>query len=194
MNLLSSRRHQASAQVLAEACIGLSLMVFAWILISYSLYLANYRIRTEMAARYAAWYQANDGGTAATPAQLDQYFFFQSGLSSVSNVSPAYIGDVLEGNMPTSSATYTNVNGSMPIKAEVSFGPSSLDNANNPFPFNLLNSSVRVPLMPSSTLSTFQVNSACQWDDDGDCWTNASSAFSGMWNTLIANLGSFFSG
>lgn len=193
MKLLSNRRHQASAQVLAEACIGLSLMVFAWILISYSLYLANYRIRTEMAARYAAWYQAN-GGDQVTGAQLDQYFFFQSGLSSSSDVSPALIGQVLEGNMPTNAASYTNVNGSMPFKVQVTFGPSSLDATNNPFPFNLLNSSVRVPLMPSSTLSTFQVNSACQWDDDGDCWTNASSAFSGMWNTLIANLGSFFSG
>jgi hypothetical protein len=192
MKLLSSRRHRASAQVLAEACIGLSLMTFAWILIAYSLYLANYRIRTEMAARYAAWYQANSG-TAATPAQLDQYFFYQSGLSSVQNVSPALIGQVIEGNMPTNAATYST-GSSQPVKAEVTFGVSSLDNTSNPFPFNLLNSNVRVPLMPSSTLSTFQVNSACQWDDDADCWTNASSAFSGLWNTLTGDLGSFFSG
>ncbi len=68
MKLLSSRHHVASAQILAEAAIGLSLMTFAWILIAYSLYLANYKIRTEMAARYAAWYQANNGGTAATRA------------------------------------------------------------------------------------------------------------------------------
>jgi hypothetical protein len=194
MKLLSSRRHIASAQILAEAAIGLSLMTFAWILIAYSLYLANYKIRTEMAARYAAWYQANNGGTAATGAQLDQYFFYQSGLSGVTNLSPILIGQVIEGEMPTNAGNYSSGDGSEPFRSQVSFGVSSLDNTANPFPFNLLNSNVKVPLMPSSTLSTFSVNSTCQWDDDSDCWTNASQAVSGVWNTLLNDLGSFFSG
>jgi hypothetical protein len=193
MKLLSSRRHVASAQILAEAAIGLSLMTFAWILIAYSLYLANYKIRTAMAARYAAWYQANNGGTAATPAQLDQYFFYQSGLSSVSNLDAILIGEVIEGDLPTNSADVSG-DDSQPFRSQVSFGVTSLDNSANPFPFNLLNSNVKVPLMPSSTLSTFSVNSFCQWDDDSDCWTNAEQAASGAWNALMKDLGSFFSG
>lgn len=191
MKIWSSIRRKVSGQVLAEACIGLSLMTFTWIMISYSLYMANYSIRTEMAARYAAWYQANDNGTAVTPAQLDQYFFFQSGLSSLTNINPpALIGNVIEGNMPTNAASYSNGDGSQPFMVSVGFGVTT-PQTTSPFPFNLFSAGVQVPLMPSNSLSVYQVYSICQWDDDCDVWTNASQAFSGLWNTIESSVSSF---
>lgn len=191
MKILSSIRRKISGQVLAEACIGLCLMTFTWILISYSMYLGTYSIRTEMAARYAAWFQANNGGTAATSAQLDQYFFFQPNLSTVTGLTPALIGDVIEGNMPTNASTYSDGDGSKPFKVQVTFGPTTTPTTSSPFPFNLLSSGGAVPLMPTNSLSVYSVNSACQWDDDSDLWTNASQAAEGVWNSLEQTVSSF---
>jgi hypothetical protein len=189
MKLLKALNRRRLGQVLAEACIGLSLMVFAWIIITYSLYMANNAIRTEMAARYAAWYQANTGGTAATGEQLDQYFFYQSGLSSVSQLTPVLMGQAFEGDAPTNASSYSGNDN--PVNVQVSYGVSA-PASSSPFPFNLL--SVHVPLMPTSTLPVYSVNSSCQWDYDSDLWTNASQALNGVWNTLKDDLGSFFSG
>ena len=174
---------------MAEAAIGLSLMTFAWILIAYSLYLANYKIRTEMAARYAAWYTGNNNGTLPTTDQLDKYFFMQPGLSSVSMQQAILLPDVITSTTP-SGDSYTNdsTSGNGPYRVQVTFGVTSLDDANNPFPFNLLNSSVKVPMMPSTTLSAMSVNSTCQWDGDSDTWNTFSSALSGIWNTIQSNL------
>jgi hypothetical protein len=190
MKLFKPINRKILGQVLAEACIGLSLMVFAWIIISYSLFMANNSIRTEMAARYAAWYQANNSGNNNSPAtgdQLDQYFFFQSGLSAVPQPEPqpALIGNVIEGNMPTNASSYS---GNAPYRVEVTFGVTT-PSSTSPFPFNLL--SVQVPLMPNGTLPIYSVNSYCQWDDDSDLWTNASQAFSGVWETITQNISSF---
>lgn len=187
MKLLNASNRKKLGQVLAEACIGLSLMIFAWIIITYSLYMGNNAIRTEMAARYAAWYQANNGGTAATGPQLDQYFFYQPGLSTVSNLEPVLMGQAFEGDEPTNAADYSGEDN--PVRVAVAFGVPA-PTSSSPFPFNLL--SVHVPLMPDSTLPIYSVQSSCQWDYDSDLWTNASSAISGVWNTLKNNLGSFF--
>lgn len=195
MKIFSSPTRKCSAQILAEACIGLSLMVFAWILITYSLFLANNQIRTEMAARYAAWYTGNNNGTEPTATQIDQYFFFQSGLSSITPQPAAQIGDVIEGNMPTGTTTYGGSDGSSangPFKVEVSFGVSSLSSSTNPFPFSIVSSRVHVPLMPTNTISVCSVNSSCQWDGDSDAWTDASSAISGVWDSLKSAVSSFF--
>jgi hypothetical protein len=174
---------------MAEACIGLSLMTFAWILIAYSLYLANYKIRTEMAARYAAWYEGNNDGTLPSAAQLDQFFFMQPGLSSVSNLPPILLPDVITSSSPSGdSFTSDNTGGNGPYRVRVTFGVTSLDDANNPFPFNLLNSSVKVPMMPSTALSAMSVNSVCQWDGDSDTWNTFKSAAEGIWNTISATL------
>lgn len=164
-------------------------MTFAWILIAYSLYLANYKIRTEMAARYAAWYTGNNNGTLPTTAQLDQYFFQQSGLSSVSMQQAILLPDVITSTTPTGdSFTNDSTSGNGPYRVQVTFGVTSLDDANNPFPFNLLNSSVKVPMMPSLALSTMSVNSTCQWDGDSDTWNTFSSALEGIWNTISSTL------
>jgi hypothetical protein len=189
MKLLSSRRQRQLAQILAEACIGLSLMTFAWILIAYSLYLANYQIRTEMAARYAAWYTGNNNGTLPTPAQLDQFFFMQPGLSSVTMQPPVLLPDVITSSSPSGdSFTNDNTSGNGPYRVQVSFGVSSLNISTNPFPFNLMNPNIKVPMMPSLALSTTSVNSTCQWDGDSDTWNTFSSAASGIWNTISSNL------
>src|SRR5215469_1184506 len=189
MKLLPKRQKREVAQIMAEACIGLSLMTFAWILIAYSLYLANYKIRTEMAARYAAWYTGNNNGTLPTTDQLDKYFFMQPGLSSVSSLPPVVLPDVITSSSPGGdSFTNDNTSGNGPYRVQVTFGVTSLDDANNPFPFNLLNSSVKVPMMPDLALSTMSVNSTCKWDGDSDTWNTFSSALSGIWNTISSNL------
>lgn len=199
MKISSSRHQRTSGQILAEACIGLSLMVFAWIVISYSLYLANYQIRTEMAARYAAWYQGNSSGTAATAAQLDQYFFFQANLSTVIPQQPDDIVDALAGLNNTNSTSYSGGDGgdgNGPFKVEVTFGPNSLNSTTNPFPFSLVSSDVHVPFMPASTFSISSVNSTCQWDGDSDTWSSWKSAGDGIWDAIkteAGSAGSFFS-
>jgi len=55
-----------TGQMMPEACIGLALMAFVWVVSAYSLFMANNSIRTEMAARYAAWYQGASGGSAVS--------------------------------------------------------------------------------------------------------------------------------
>jgi hypothetical protein len=196
MKLLSELNRRRLGQVLAEACIGLSLMVFAWIIITYSLYMANNSIRTEMAARYAAWYQANNPANQengvnmpATGEQLDQYFFYQSGLSSVQQLTPPIlIAQLFQSDvMPTNTQTYSGNDN--PVYVQVTYGVTT-PTSSSPFPFSLL--SVQVPLMPNSTLGVYSVNSSCQWDYDSDLWTNASQALNGVWDTLKNNLGSFF--
>ena len=171
--------------MMAEACIGLALMALAWILISYSLFLANNDIRTEMAARYAAWHQGASGdGTAVTASQVDQYFFFQSGLSTVSSVPPALIGDVITGNMSADSSNYSpdSSGGDGPFKVKVTFGISDPNSSSNPFPFDLLKT--HVPFMPDSMMATYSVSSTCQWDGTGETWRSPGKALEGIWNTL----------
>jgi hypothetical protein len=200
MKIFPSLRQRTSGQILAEACNGLSLMVFVWIIITYSLYLANYQIRAEMAARYAAWYQGNNNGTAATAAQLDQYFFFQGGLSTVTPQTADGIVDALAGiNNTNTSSSYASGDGSGgngPFKVQVTFGVSSLNSSTNPYPFSMVSSDLKIPFMPSSTFSLTSVNATCQWDGDSDTWNSWTSAGEGIWNTISSeagSAGSFFS-
>src|SRR5688500_12896765 len=77
-----SPNRSCAGQVITEAVIGLALMSFACILMTYSLYMGTNSIRTSMAARHAAWFKGASGNDA-TPAQIDQWFFFQDGLTKV---------------------------------------------------------------------------------------------------------------
>jgi hypothetical protein len=174
---------------MAEAAIGLSLMAFVWMILVYSLYLADNQIRTEMAARYAAWYQGNNNGTAPSAADIDKYFFFQSGLTHVNQLQAALIPDALAGLNTTNSVSDSS-GGNGPFKVQITFGVSSLNNNTNPFPFNLLNPSVQVPFMPTNLVSVCSVNSTCQWDGDSDTWSSWSDAAKGIWNTISGNAGS----
>ena len=191
MKIILSRHSGNSGQFMAEACIGLALMAFAWIMLVYSLFLGTNQIRTEMAARYAVWYQANNSGSALpSTSDLDKYFFYQTGLSTVGNITPASIGNVIEGTMPSDATTYGGGDGSSangPFKAEVTFDPSL---AADKFPYNLLKT--QVPFMPNSMLTYSKVVSFCQWDGDSDTWNTPGAAIAGVWNALKSSVSSFF--
>lgn len=184
---------------MVEACIGLSLMVFIWILLSYSLYMANNQIRTEMAARYAAWYTGNNNGTLPSTSQIDQDFFFQSGLSSVTNSTPdtmsTFVSQLSGGLIPSEFISFldlsdgTAANG--PFKVQVSFGVTDPSSSANPFPFSILQT--HVPFMTNSMMSIYSVNSTCQWDGDSDTWNTASQAWGIITNFLESMFNSFAS-
>jgi len=196
MKLLVASHRRRSAQILAEACIGLALMAFTWIIVTYSLFLANNQIRTEMAARYAAWSQGNNNGTLPIASDIDKYFFFQPNLSTVTPLTPALIPDVLAGSAPASDAsTNDGTSGNGPFKVQIAFGPTTAPSSASPFPFNLL--TTHVPFMTNSMMSIYSVNSSCQWDGDSDTWNTWSAAGKGIWNTISGNAGaagSIFSG
>ena len=67
------RRGLLSGQILAEACIGLSLLVLLWIMLSFTTYMANNRIRTAMAVRDAVWLKSNGQDPTGT---IPGAFFF----------------------------------------------------------------------------------------------------------------------
>jgi hypothetical protein len=166
MKTFHSRSRDCSGQFLAEACIGLALMTFTWIIMTYSLFMANNQIRTAMAARYAAWYQGANNGTQATKGQIDQYFFFQA-LSTVTPqtaVQPPLISQIpVISSLLTSDGTAANG----PFKVGVSFGVP--DTSSTVFPFSMLKT--HVPFMPNSEITNIlSVNSSAQWDGIADTW------------------------
>ncbi|HTR43690.1 MAG TPA: hypothetical protein VMH87_18920 [Pseudomonadales bacterium] len=199
MKILYTQRRRETAQILVEACIGLSLMVFTWILLSYSLYMANNKIRTEMAARYAAWYTGNNNGTMPAASQIDQYFFFQSNLSTVTNETPdnmsTFISQLSGGLIPSEFTSFLNLSDGTsangPFRVQVTYGVTDPSSSGNPFPFSILQT--HVPFMTNSMMSIYSVNSTCQWDGDSDTWNTASQAW-GLLTTFVGNMfGSFAS-
>ena len=194
MKISRNPRRQCSGQFMAEAAIGLALMAFVWIILTYSLFMANNDIRTEMAARYAAWLQGANGGTIATASQMDQYFFYQTGLSTVKAGTPEQVSSFFPPVLPSGLTKLfdlsdgTAANG--PFKVSVSFGVSSADSS-SPFPFDLLNT--HVPFMPDSNITNaLSVQSSCQWDGVGDTWTDSTTVLKVIWNMLKNLVSSFF--
>jgi len=189
MKISRNPRRRCAGQFMAEACIGLALMSFVWIILTYSLFMANNDIRTEMAARYAAWYQgANGNGTMATTNQMDQYFFYQTGLSTVKPGTPEQVSSFFPPVIPSGLTKLfdlsdgTKANG--PFKVSVSFGVSSVDSS-SPFPFDLLNT--HVPFMPDSNITNaLSVQSSCQWDGVADTWTDSDTVLKVIWNMLTS--------
>ena len=174
-----------SGQVLTEACIGLSLVTFAWIVITYSLFMANNHIRAEMAARHAAWYKGTTG-TEMTSAQLDQMFFYQANVAKVVYSQGEGIGSLigLSGNGPS----FLDEDG-FPTKATVTFGPSDAAHATQ-FPFDLLNT--QVPFMPNSLLTNcLSTSASSQWDHVGETWTTPDKALSAVFNSLKSIVSKF---
>jgi len=174
-------------------------MVFTWILLSYSLYMANNKIRTEMAARYAAWYTGNNNGTMPAASQIDQYFFFQSNLSTVTNETPdnmsTFISQLSGGLIPSEFTSFLNLSDGTsangPFRVQVTYGVTDPSSSGNPFPFSILQT--HVPFMTNSMMSIYSVNSTCQWDGDSDTWNTASQAW-GLLTTFVGNMfGSFAS-
>ena len=190
MKLLVAPNRKRSGQIMAEACIGLALMVFTWLIVTYSLYMANNHIRTEMAARYAAWYAGNNNGTAPTPANIDQYFFFQSGLSVVHNWQAEGIADALTGATPPANSYTSDGSGNNgPWRMAVEFGLVDPNMSPIPYPFNMVRS---VPFMGDPGFSIGD-RDACQWDGDSDTWSDWSDAAKGVWNALSSNVKDLFS-
>jgi len=192
MKIICAQRRGENAQIMVEACIGLSLMVFTWILVSYSLYMANNQIRTEMAARYAAWYTGNNNGSLPSTTQIDQSFFFQSGLSTVTSQTPVtmsqFVSQLSGGLIPSQFLSFLNLSDGTsangPFKVQVSYGVTDPSSSDNPFPFSILQT--HVPFMTNSMMSVYSVNSTCQWDGDSDTWNTASQAW-GLITTFLTN-------
>lgn len=186
MKRIHSRRPTSSGQVMAEACIGLSLMAFTWIIVTYSLYMADNKIRTVMAARHAAWYFGATQGKQMTINQLDQDFFYQSGVSNVAYSQGKGIPDLFgSSGVPANATKYSGYNG---VVATITYGPNDPHDAANPFPFSLLNT--QVPFMPDSFLTNcVSVSSSCQWDIVGDTWSTPGEAWAGIIGVLKSNFG-----
>jgi hypothetical protein len=175
-----------SGQILAEAAIGLAILAFGWILLTYALYMANSYLRTEMAARYAAWYQANNGsGTAIPSGTLGPLFFGTAGClvdqgnAQVSSYQPS----ASENLFSLSDGLATNG----PFKAAVSFGATDSTSAGT-YPYVLLKN--KVPFMigfqdKTSPLLTV-VQSSCQWDGDRDVWSSPGAVLSAVWGELTS--------
>jgi hypothetical protein len=188
MKILCSHRRTRSGQILAEACIGLALMVFAWIVITYLLFMGNNQIRTTMAARHAAWYRGA-GTTEATAGQIDQWFFYQSGLSKVEYSKGKGIFDVLAGGSADASKYSADEDG--PWIATVTFGISDVNSASQ-FPFTMLKT--HVPFMPDSALTQgLSVKAFCQWDEVGNTWTSPGAALKGIFDAIKQVFTSAFS-
>jgi len=181
------RRATCSGQIIAESCIGVALMTFTWILLVFSTYMGTNYIRTAMAARHAAWMKGAQG-TEASTAQLDQWFFYDSGLTKVEYGKGLGFGDLFSGTTGD-RATYGNA-GNGPFLARVTFGVADT-NSLNKFPFDLLKGSL--PFVPSPLLDKgLSVKSWCQWDEVSNTWTSWADALSGIWNSLTSAVSSFF--
>jgi hypothetical protein len=146
---------------MAEAAIGLALLTFVWILVSYVNYMGINRIRTNMAARHSAWLSGH--GADPTANGLITSNFFVGNDANLVTVSPPVTNEMkpLGVNIDLSELGLPDAN---VCSNTVSFGITNV-NSSSPFPFNLL--MVNVPFMPSTSLTNFtMVSSHCAWPAD----------------------------
>jgi hypothetical protein len=159
-------KQKSAGSIMAEAAIGLALLVFVWIIVSYTNYMGINRIRTNMAARHSAWLSGH--GADPTANGLVTSNFFVGNDYKLVTVSPpvrnklSFFGvgvDLSQIDLVT-PAPYVYSN-------SVSFGVANVDSS-SPFPFNLL--MVNVPFMPTDLLQSFKsftvVSSHCAWPAD----------------------------
>ena len=179
-----------SGQVMVEAVIALSLLVFAWIIFTFSTYMSTNQIRTAMAARHAAWLKGN-GEDPSTEA-IASNFFYQAELVNVEVGKGSGIGDLIGGSKVAEMDEFADADEG-PYAARVTFGITTADVASvTSFPFTLMRT--ELPFMPPSLMTEFlQVESTCQWDDVGETWTDWEKALSGVlktfWNEVKSALG-----
>jgi hypothetical protein len=151
---------------MAEAAIGLALLTFVWIVVSYVNYMGINRIRTNMAARHSAWLSSH-GADPTANGLITSNFFVGNDANLVTVSLPvkntmSFFGvgfDLSKVDLLTPAPElYSNT---------VSFGANNVDSS-SPFPFNLL--VVNVPYMPTNTLQSFtyftMVSSHCAWPAD----------------------------
>jgi hypothetical protein len=187
-NLPTPPRNHESGAVLAEACIGLALMVFFWILLTYSCYLGTNHIRTAMACRYVAWLKGqNPDGPNPTVENLERAFFFEAGLLKLEFAQGEGITDILsQGGDRYKLSAGNSPKG--PFAARVTFGVTE-DNreAMAKFPFSAME--VRLPFMAeNASLGITAFSSECQWDSTGDTWTSPVDAIKGMFGFFYNEL------
>lgn len=169
---------------MAEACIGLALMTFAWILFSYVSYMGNNHIRTAMAARHAAWLQAIGGAPAAS---IPHDFFLGGDAQFVMVKSSSVHLPISESLADKSKDKLEWSDKGNAIYATVTFGVAEdLLKTTDVFPFILMKT--KVPFMSASQLTNFlSVESHCAWPAEvNNTWTTKSEALSGLWN-LVRN-------
>ena len=158
------RRQNLAGQIMAEAAIGLALLVFVWILVSYTNYMGINRIRTNMAARHSAWLSGH-GADPTANGLITSNFFLGNDANLVTVAPPVtnslnLFGISIDPNflVGASPEVYSNT---------VTFGVANV-NSSSPFPFNLL--MVNVPFMPTDLLDSFKsftmVSSHCAWPAD----------------------------
>ena len=160
-NLNRYRKQKLAGSIMAEAAIGLSLMVFVWILVSYVNYMSNNRIRANMSARYSAWLSGN-GVSGTANSSSAQYSFMNNdtklvAVSSVKN-NLSFIGVSVPSIIVPDPMIYSNT---------VTFGTNNV-NSSSPFPFNML--LVRVPFMPDMLTNFTTVSAHCAWPDVSDTY------------------------
>ena len=169
------RRADAGA-VLAEASMGLALLILVWIFATYVSYLTNNQIRCSMAVRHLAWLQGH-GGTADLA--VAQSFFFGDDTQLVS-FQPLGNATLNAGNVTAPGAG--SVQGNEACLVGVQFGlPADQLAGTDRYPFLLLNT--HLPFMPDSSLaSSFTMVSAQgAWPADvGTTWNTWGSALQGL--------------
>jgi hypothetical protein len=131
-----------SGQILAEACIGLSLMVLVWVLVLFMTYMGNNRIRTAMAVRDLVWLQSNGEDVSSVSGA-----FFNSADSGVVTV-PAQAGSTalaLPAGIPSPWSANATTN-------TVTFGVAANQlSTTTQFPFVYLNTTLPVVGAPTVT-------------------------------------------
>lgn len=167
------RRGLSSGQVLAEACIGLSVLTLVWMFMAFSTYMANNRIRTAMAVRDAVWLQSNGESTQSVPGR-----FFPGNDAGLAAVPAAQNVALDTGGVPAGPWSGGAWVGS------VSFGmqTSGLQGTTR-FPFVLLN--MHIPILPPTIMEHsmdqfLTVTATGAWPSDTSAtWTNLSDALGG---------------
>jgi hypothetical protein len=191
--------NRCSGQILAEVCIGFALLTFTWILMSFSLFMFNNRIRTAMAARHAAWMIGTKPGLSCSDitSDIDQDFFYQNNNSGTPLVTVEPAPAVASSTGFSLGSILSNVinGGQPPNRVTVRFGVGSGGAGNtNVYPFTLMN--VKVPFMPKSSLENlYSVESQCQWAAVGDTWTdklNLNSLLSGALLGIVGALSDIY--
>jgi hypothetical protein len=172
---------------MAEACIGIALLTFIWMLFSFVCYLSNNQIRTVMAARHAAWMMGhNQQPTAA--ALADSFGFDNAGLVQLNPPPKSF--DLSVANAVSGNIDYGTSDGANSAwLVTVSYGITTNDvKTTSIYPFTLLNT--HVPLMPDLMLNYSIVQSQCAWPaNTDDQWQDATNAFKEIIQLILNEAG-----
>ncbi len=176
-------------QALVEACVGLAIMTFVFLLAGFLVWMSGNKIRTAMAARHAAWLKGSGGNP--TDATIGEGFFYDPDFVKVDPIGAVGALDALTGG-DSDQMSYSDANGG-PFRYKVSFGIETNALATTAdYPFTWMK--IQLPFMPKSEMRHFvMVYSVCQWDEVGNTWTSWIDALQGIWDRIVGGIGSWFS-